>query len=50
LKGTYNDLKDSAYLKEVIAIHRKGLGGAGGVAGQEEKSSLPSKTNESPLI
>jgi hypothetical protein len=37
LKGTYNDLKDSAYLKEVIAIHRKGLGGAGGVTGQKEE-------------
>lgn len=26
LKGSYSDLKDSAYLKEVIAIHRTGMG------------------------
>lgn len=26
LKGSYSDLKDSAYLKAVIAIHRTGMG------------------------
>jgi ABC-type multidrug transport system ATPase subunit len=25
LKGSYNDLKESAYLKEVISIHKKGM-------------------------
>lgn len=26
LNGSYNDLKDSPYIKEVLAIHRKGFG------------------------